>query len=83
MSLNQSLGQSLGLTSMRCELTRFPFLFQVTLGLGSPVAWQTKDTTPPETPIMSTGTLVNLGGAERSDKKKRKNNYYVIICTRT
>lgn len=49
---------------MRWELTFLPFLFQLTLGFGSPVAWQTKETTPPETPIWSMGTLVNRGGAE-------------------
>lgn len=54
---------------MRWELTFLPFLFQLTLGLGSPVAWHTNETTPPETPIWSTGTLVNRGGtAERTDK---------------
>lgn len=62
---------------MRWELTRFPFLFQVTFGLGSPVAWHTKDTTPPETPIMSTGTLVNLGAAGRGDKKKYNYNHHM------
>lgn len=56
---------------MRWELTFLPFLFQLTLGLGSPVAWHTNETTPPETPIWSTGTLVNRGGtAERTDKEE-------------
>lgn len=59
------------LTSMRCELTFFPFLFQLTLGLGSPVAWQTKETTPPETPIWSTGTFVNRGCAEEGKEDRR------------
>lgn len=39
------------LTSKRCEFTFLPFLFQVTRGLGSPVAWHTKEATPPDTPI--------------------------------
>ena len=63
------------LTSMRWELTFLPFLFQLTLGLGSPVAWHTKETTPPETPIWSMGTLVNRGGAMRGGgegKTKKK-----------
>lgn len=56
---------------MRWELTFLPFLFQLTLGLGSPVAWHTNETTPPETPIWSTGTLVNRGGTvERTDKEE-------------
>lgn len=60
-----------GLTSMRWELTFLPFLLQLTFGLGSPVAWHTNETTPPETPIWSTGTLVNRGGTgERTDKEK-------------
>lgn len=58
-----------GLTSIRWELTFLPFLFQLTLGLGSPVAWQTNETTPPETPIWSTGTLVNRGGAEERGRQ--------------
>lgn len=55
---------------MRWELTFLPFLFQLTLGLGSPVAWHTNETTPPETPIWSTGTLVNRGETVgRTDKE--------------
>lgn len=52
-----------GLTSKRCEFTFLPFLFQVTRGLGSPVAWHTKEATPPDTPIWSLGSLMNLGGS--------------------
>lgn len=59
-------------TSMRWELTFLPFLFQLTLGLGSPVAWHTNETTPPETPIWSTGTLVNRG--ETGEKKDNGEN---------
>lgn len=56
---------------MRWELTFLPFLFQLTLGLGSPAAWHTNETTPPETPIWSTGTLVNRGETrERTDKEE-------------
>lgn len=63
---------------MRWELTFLPFLFQLTLGLGSPAAWHTNETTPPETPIWSTGTLVNRGGTrERTDKEE---NVKVSVC---
>lgn len=62
---------ALWLTSIRWELTFLPFLFQLTLGLGSPVAWHTKETTPPETPIWSTGTLVNRGGASERRRQGR------------
>lgn len=51
------------LTSILCEFTFLPFLFQKTCGFGSPVAWQTKETTPPDTPIWSVGIFVNLGAA--------------------
>lgn len=57
---------------MRWELTFFPFLFQLTRGLGSPVAWHTKETTPPDTPIWSTGTLVNLGGAGDRERQRER-----------
>lgn len=63
------------LTSMRWELTFLPFLFQLTLGLGSPAAWHTKETTPPETPIWSEGTLVNRGGAAEDRQRQRKRHY--------
>lgn len=64
------------LTSMRWELTFLPFLFQLTFGLGSPAAWHTNETTPPETPIWSTGTLVNRGGTgERTDKEEDIRTY--------
>lgn len=64
-------GQQVSLTSIRWEFTFFPFLFQLTFGLGSPVAWQTKETTPPETPIWSTGTFVKRGSAEEQDNRER------------
>lgn len=59
------------LTSIRCEFTFFPFLLQLTFGLGSPVAWQTNETTPPDTPVWSTGTFVNTGFAERQKQQRR------------
>ena len=55
---------------MRWELTFLPFLFQLTMGFGSPDAWHTKDATPPDTPIWSPGIVVNLGGA------------VVVVCER-
>lgn len=57
------------LTSKRCEFTFLPFLFQVTRGLGSPVAWHTKEATPPDTPIWSLGSLINLGGSGGSARR--------------
>lgn len=56
------------LTSKRWEFTFLPFLFQVTRGLGSPVAWHTKEATPPDTPIWSLGSLINLGGSGGSEE---------------
>lgn len=69
------------LTSIRWELTFLPFLFQLTLGLGSPVAWHTKETTPPETPIWSTGTLVNRGGARERGRRGREEKQRKGIST--
>lgn len=70
------------LTSILWELTFLPFLFQTTCGFGSPAAWHTKDTTPPDTPIWSVGIFVNLGEAGGNKysvtnawiTKKRKKN---------
>ena len=53
------------LTSNLWLLTFLPFLFQTILGWGSPEAWQTKEDTPPWTPVWSSGVRVNLGGAAR------------------
>lgn len=30
-------------------------------GLGSPVAWHTKEATPPDSPVWSSGTLMKTG----------------------
>lgn len=59
------------LTSKRWELTFLPFFIQVILGLGSPVAWQTNDATPPEMPVWSSGDLTKLGKPKR-DRVTRK-----------
>lgn len=48
-------------TSKRCELTFFPFFIHVIRGLGSPAAWHTKDATPPEIPVWSSGDLIKFG----------------------
>lgn len=50
-----------GRTSKRWELTFFPFFIHVMRGLGSPVAWHTKEATPPDSPVWSSGTLTNTG----------------------
>lgn len=49
------------ITSNRWELTFFPFFIHVIRGLGSPVAWHTKEATPPEIPIWSSGAFINVG----------------------
>lgn len=48
-------------TSKRWELTFFPFFIHVIRGLGSPAAWHTKDATPPEIPVWSSGDLMKFG----------------------
>lgn len=50
-----------GHTSKRWELTFFPFFIHVIRGLGSPVAWHTKEATPPDSPVWSSGTLMKTG----------------------
>lgn len=64
------LPASLGQTSKRWELTFFPFFIHVIRGLGSPVAWHTKEATPPDSPIWSSGTLTKTGlpGRDRDTK---------------
>ncbi len=58
------------ITSNLWLLTFLPFLFQTILGCGSPVAWHTKEATPPWTPVWSSGVRVNLGGAVWKDVYK-------------
>lgn len=48
-------------TSKRWELTFFPFFIHVMRGLGSPVAWHTKEATPPDNPVWSSGTFMKTG----------------------
>lgn len=68
------------LTSILCEFTFLPFLFQNTWGLGSPAAWHTNDTTPPDTPIWSVGILVNLGAtATQTQARYWRHNHQLII----
>lgn len=50
-----------GRTSKRWELTFFPFFIHVIRGLGSPAAWHTKEATPPDSPVWSSGTLTKTG----------------------
>lgn len=71
------LPASRGRTSNLWLLTFLPFLFQTILGCGSPVAWHTKEATPPWTPVWSSGVRVNLGGAvwEHMGKKSSEAPY--------
>lgn len=71
------------LTSILCEFTFLPFLFQNTWGLGSPAAWHTNDTTPPDTPIWSVGILVNLGATatETQAPHSRHDHHWIITSS--
>lgn len=57
-------------TSKRWELTFFPFFIHVIRGLGSPVAWHTKEATPPDSPVWSSGTLTKTGLPRRDRDTK-------------
>lgn len=65
-------------TSKRCELTFLPFFIQVIRGLGSPTAWHTKDATPPEIPVWSSGVLMKLGMPVRERERDIKIKYQFI-----
>lgn len=66
-------------TSKRCELTFLPFFIQVIRGLGSPTAWHTKDATPPEMPVWSSGVLMKLGMPARERERNIKIKYQFIV----
>lgn len=63
-------------TSKRWELTFFPFFIHVIRGLGSPAAWHTKDATPPEIPVWSSGDLIKFGkpreGRWKEERRHKK-----------
>lgn len=80
------------LTSKRWELTFFPFFIQVMRGLGSPSAWHTKDATPPDIPVWSSGDLMKLGmpkGGEtgrqrvRESREERRSSFRLNPDTET
>lgn len=54
-------------TSNLWLVTFLPFLLQDIRGCGSPVAWHTKEATPPCTPVWSVGVRVKRGGSEREE----------------